>query len=112
MKLYFYELVTRSYKKDYKTIYCTECEAEEKPKTYVPIKGKCFPDYSRRLLKDDIGCFIGLNSNIVVFTEPSFERAKEKFRVREIGRIKTAKENISKMEELLRAIEESEDGND
>ena len=51
MKLYFYELDTEGYNEKPKGILCTECEVEEKPKTYVPINGSKFPGYISRLKK-------------------------------------------------------------
>ena len=109
MKLYFYELDTGGYGREPKRISCIECEAEERPKTYVPINGSRFPNYISRLRKDDIGHFISYNSNLVAFAEPSFEQAKEVFKNREIGRIKKAKEEIDRLENVLRVIEESEE---
>ena len=109
MKLYFYELDTGGYGREPKRISCIECEAEERPKTYVPANGGEFPCYIYQLKKDNIGHFISLASNLIAFTEPSFEQAKEMFKNREIGRIESAKEEIDRLENVLRVIEESEE---
>lgn len=109
MKLYFYELDTNVYGRETGKISCTKCEAEEKPKTYVPINGSRFPNYIGRLRKDDIGHFISYNSNLVAFTEPSFERAKEMFKNRAKARIEKTKNELDRLENVLRVIEESEE---
>lgn len=107
MKLYFYNLDT--YGRNPKGLYVEECEAEEKPKTYMPINGSRFPNYICRLRKDDIGHFVGDYSNLVAFTEPSFERAKEMFKNREKARVEIAKRELDRLENVLRVIEESEE---
>lgn len=109
MKLYFYELDTGGYGREPRRISCTECEVEEKPKTYVPINGSRFPGHIGRLRKDDIGHFISYNSNFVAFTEPSFEHAKEMFKNREKARIENAKRELDRLENVLRVIAESEE---
>lgn len=109
MKLYFYELDEYGYGRAPRGISCTECEAKESPKTYMPINGSGFPRYIGRLRKDDIGHFISYGSNLVAFTEPSFERAKEMFKNREKTRIENAKKELDRLEKVLRVIEESEE---
>lgn len=108
MKLYFYELDTGGYGREPK-MSCTECEVEEKPKTYVPINGSRFPHSICRLRKDDIGHFISYDSNLVAFTEPSFERAKEMFKNREKVRVENAKKELDRLENVLRVIKGSEE---
>lgn len=108
MKLYFYTLNTdERYGKTGITVQV--CEAEEKPKTYAPINGRIFPNYTSRLRKVDIGHFIGYNSNAVAFTEPSFEHAKEMFKDRGKARVEKAKRELDKLENELKVIEESEE---
>ena len=108
MKLYFYTLNTdERYRKT--GITAQVCEAEEKPKTYAPINDSIFPNYISRLRKVDIGHFISYNSNVVAFTEPSFEHAKEMFKDREKARIEKAKMELDKLENELKVIEESEE---
>lgn len=108
MKLYFYKLNTNErYGKVGITVQV--CEVEEKPRTYIPINGSFFPNYIGRLRKVDIGHFISYNSNVVAFTKPSFEHAKEMFKDREKARIKNAKEELDKLENRLKVIEESEE---
>lgn len=109
MKLYFYKLDTGGYNEEPKGILRAECEAEEKPKTYVPINDSIFPNYISRLRKTDIGHFISYNSNVVAFTKPSFECAKEMFKDREKARIEKAKRELDKLENKLKVIEESEE---
>lgn len=109
MKIYFYELNTEGCNEEHKGILCTECEVEEKPKTYAPINGSKFPNYIGRLRKDDIGHFISYNLNVVTFKEPSFEHAKEMFKDREKGRIEITKMKLDKLENKLKVIEESEE---
>lgn len=109
MKLYFYGLDTGRYGREPGKISCIECEAEEKPKTYMPINGSEFPYYIGRLRKDNIGHFISYSSNLVAFTEPSFERAKEMFKNREKTRIENTKKELDRLENVLRVIEESEE---
>ena len=109
MKLYFYGLDIGGYGREPRKISCIECEVEEKPKTYMPINGSRFPNYICRLRKDDIGHFVGDYSNLVAFTEPSFERAKEMFKNREKARVENAKRELDRLENVLRVIEESEE---
>lgn len=108
MKLYFYKLNTDE-RCGKVGITVQVCEVEEKPKTYVPINGSIFPSCISRVRKVDIGHFISYNSNVVAFTEPSFEHAKEMFKDREKARIERAKRELDKLENELKVIEESED---
>lgn len=108
MKLYFYRLNANGiYEKAGITVQV--CEVEEKPKTYAPINGSIFPNYISRLRKVDIGHFISYNSNVVAFTVPSFEHAKEMFKDREKARIEKTKRELDKLENELKVIEESEE---
>lgn len=111
MKLYFYFL-----EKPYKGepyIREDECEVDEKPKTYKAVDK--FPKgyYHSTVRKEDIGCGIGYDRNIVAFTEKSREKAATFFREKFEGcitdsrsRIRREENNILKYENLLKMVEE------
>ena len=59
MTLYFYEL-NRTYAFLNGTgIKIQKCEAKERPKTYVPLNEKYFPNYAYSVRKEEIGGVLG-----------------------------------------------------
>lgn len=103
MKLYFYKLNTdERYGKT--GITAQVCEAEEKPKTYKAIGGS-FPNYFSTVRKDEVG---QLKYDCLFLTEPNFEYAKEKFRLRAERMIAVKLEKIEKLKAELKIINESE----
>lgn len=104
MKLYFYKLNTdERYGKT--GITAQACEAEEKPKTYKAIGGS-FPNYFSIVRKDEVG---QLKYDCLFLTEPNFEYAKEKFRLRVERIIADKLEAIEKLKAELKIINESEE---
>lgn len=102
MKLYFYLLSDNG-------IVTTVHEAVEKSKTYYPATGNVFPGYIGVVRKENIGKITGFNLNMVIFTEPNFEAAKELLKKATDRKIRIAKEKAEILEEVLRKIEESEE---
>lgn len=88
MKLYFYFLENEK-------IIFTECEVEEKPKTYKPANK--FPSgyYGCYVKKEDIGEVIGYDDNVVVLTEKNIKKAADVFRGKMEYRIAREKQNIA-----------------
>lgn len=104
MKLYFYKLNTGG--RCGKTgIIVQVCEAEEKPKTYKSVD-RAFPNYLSVVRKDDIGRITDFDH--MFLTEPNFEYAKETFRKRAERRIADKLEEIEKLKDELKIINESE----
>lgn len=104
MKLYFYKLNTdERYGKV--GITAQVCEAEEKPKTYKAVKGS-FPSYYSTARKDEVG---QLKYDCLFLTEPNFEYAKEKFKLRAEQMIADKLKKIEKLKSELKIINESEE---
>lgn len=104
MKLYFYEMNTNEYCGKV-GITVQVCEAEEKSKTYRAVRGS-FPNYLRVVRKDEIG---QIKDNCLFLTEPNFEYAKEKFRLRIEQIIADKLKKIEKLKAELKIINESEE---
>lgn len=101
MKLYFYFLKQNG-------IESAECEVEEKPKTYRPIDKFPREYYGCYVNKSDIGVMKNTYyTKTIIFTEPSFEKAKDIFSSHLNGIIETMKKNLSEYEEQLKAVETS-----
>ena len=104
MKLYFYEMNTNeNYGKTGITVQI--CEAEEKSKTYKAVRGS-FPNYLSIVRKDEVG---QIKYNCLFLTEPNFEYAKEKFRLRAEQIIADKLKKIEKLKAELKIINESEE---
>ena len=106
MKLYFYFLETGK-------IRCSECEVEEKPKTYKPVNK--FPSgfYGCYVKKEDMGRLIGYGDNVVVLTEKNIQKVADVFRGKvqhTIARAKqdivSANDSINRCNEILSMIDE------
>lgn len=104
MKLYFYTLNTDE-RCEKAGITVQVCEAEEKPKTYKAVGGS-FPNYLSKVRKDEVG---QLKYDCLFLTEPNFEYAKEKFRLRVERIIADKLEAIEKLKAELKIINESEE---
>lgn len=102
MKLYFYILDADS--SNPKGLCVKECEAEEKPKTYKAVKGS-FPNYYSTVRKDEVG---QIKCDCLVLTEPNFEYAKEKFKLRTERAIADKLKRIEELKAELKIINESE----
>lgn len=103
MKLYFYFLDT--YGENPKGLCVEEYEVEEKPKTYRATNGS-FPNYYYSTVrKDEIGQIKG---DCLFLTEPNFEYAKEKFRLRTERTIASKLKSIERLKAELKIINESE----
>lgn len=105
MKLYFYILETHG--ENPKGLYVKECEAIEKPKTYKSAVDYVFPNFLRTVRKDEAGEILGFDC--LFLTEPNFEHAKEKFRLRVEGRIADRLKDVEKFKAELKIINESEE---
>lgn len=102
MKLYFYTLDT--YGESPKGLCVKECEAEEKPKTYKAVRGS-FPNYYSTVRKDEVG---QIKYDCLALTEPNFEYAKEKFKLRAERAIADKLKRIEELKDELKIINESE----
>lgn len=104
MKVYFYKMNTNgSCGKAGITVQV--CEAEERPKTYKAVRGS-FPNYFSIVRKDEAG---QIEYDCLFLTEPNFEYAKEKFRLRAERIIAEKLEAIEKFKAELKIINESEE---
>lgn len=81
------------------------CEAEEKSKTYRAVRGS-FPNCLRIVRKDEVE---QIKYNCLFLTEPNFEYAKEKFRLRTERIIAEKLKKIEKLKAELKIINESEE---
>lgn len=102
MKLHFY-ILKGLYGSNPKLIY-SECEVDEKPKTYKPISR--FPDgyFSSFVKKEDVASLIG--GNVVVLEEKDDKKAKEIFAHYFDRAIDLKKSEIDNLEKKLKAINE------
>lgn len=102
MKLHFY-ILKGLYGSNPKLTY-SECEADEKPKTYKPISR--FPDgyFSSFVKKEDVASLIG--GNVVVLEEKDDKKAKEIFAHYFDRAIDLKKSEIDNLEKKLKAINE------
>lgn len=117
MKLYFYILgseqkfnaETRTFEKPIFQMKCEECEVVEKPKSYKPIDK--FPNgvYRNFILKSVIGGFLDCYKEIVILDERNYEKAKEVFLRRFNHKVKELKENLSRYEDMIAAVEAGEE---
>lgn len=101
MKLYFYFLENKGIK-------CEECEVEEKQKTYKPVDGFPRGYYGSYVNKEHIGVMKAHYQKVVIFTEPSFEKAKDMFSDYLSGIINSTKKDLEEYEEQLKYVVESE----
>lgn len=104
MKLYFYEMNTDE-NCGKAGITVQVCEAEEKSKTYRAVRGS-FPNCLRIVRKDEVE---QIKYNCLFLTEPNFEYAKEKFRLRTERIIAEKLKKIEKLKAELKIINESEE---
>lgn len=108
MKLYFYFLETGK-------IRCSECEVEEKPKTYKPVNKFPSEFYGCYVKKEDIGKLIGYGDDVVVLTEKNIQKVADVFRgkmqymiARAKQYIDSANDSINQCNEALSMISEWE----
>ena len=104
MKLYFYKLNTDE-RCGKVGIAVQVCEAEEKLKMYKAVRGP-FPNGFSIVRKDEAG---RVEYGCLFLTEPNFEYAKEKFRLRVERIIADKLEAIEKLKAELKIINESEE---
>ena len=103
MKLYLY--ILDIYSESPKGLYVEECEVKETPKMYKTVNGS-FPDYYYSTVrKDEIG---QIKDNYLFLTEPDFEYAKEKFKLRTERTIANKLKSIERLKAELKIINESE----
>lgn len=102
MKLHFY--ILKGIYGDSPKLTYSECEVVEKPKTYKPIDK--FPDgyFSSFVRKENIGCLI--ERTIVILEEKDDKKAKEIFAHYFERAIDLKKNEIDKLEERLKAVNE------
>lgn len=102
MKLHFY-ILKGIYGSNPKLAY-SECEVVEKPKTYKPISK--FPDgyFSPFVKKEDVASLIG--GNVVILEEKDDKKAKEIFKHYFERVINSKKNEIDKLGEKLKAVNE------
>ena len=109
MKVYFYEFIDGKYFPYAKGIFVKEVEVIEKPKTFYPAKEKSyFPQSMCFVKKEDVGVLIGYNNNLIVFTEPNFEKAKSVFEENLRVKVEAAKKRLSDAEERLKILMDCE----
>lgn len=107
MTLYFYE-VNRTYAfLNGIGIKIQKCEAKEKPKTYVPLNEKFFPNYAYSLRKAEIGKVI--NGSTVILEKSDFELAKTIFMKSLEFEIRNKKRELERLEKIYDAVLESEE---
>ena len=107
MTLYFYEL-NRTYAFMNGTgIKIQKCEAKERPKTYVPLNEKYFPNYAYSVRKKEIGGVLG--GSTVILEKPDFELAKTTFMKRLEFEIRNKKKELERLEKIYDAVLESEE---
>lgn len=107
MTLYFYEL-DRTYAFLNGTgIKIRKCEAKERPKTYVPLNEKFFPNYAYSVRKEEIGEV--LNGSTVILEKPDFELAKIIFMKRLKLEIQKKEKELERLEKIYDAVLESEE---
>lgn len=94
MKLYRYTFMTYN---DCHAI-LDELEVVEKSKTYETTQN----GWKERIHKDDIEKLTGYAFNIVILTEPNFDRAKEMFLRSIDSKIKMKKNEIQRLEKQLK----------
>ena len=107
MTLYFYEL-DRTYAFLNGTgIKIRKCEAKERPKKYVPLNEKFFPNYVYSVRKEEIGEV--LNGSTVILEKPDFELAKIIFMKRLKLEIQKKEKELERLEKIYDAVLESEE---
>ncbi len=107
MKLYFYLLEnSRSGKLNVRV---EECEAEEKPKSYI-LLGRAPVIYNSRILKSEIGLYIKHGwKRYVVLTEPNVEFVKKLFSDYLNEQIIGKQKEIEELKKKLIAVENMEE---
>lgn len=99
MKLYFYILENNK-------IRFSECEVEEKPKSYT-LKESVSGFYNRRVLKDEIGLKDKYSwKQIVILDKQDDELAKKYFCDYLNGKIAGKQKEIEKLQEAMEAVNE------
>lgn len=105
--LYYYKLIRED--KTY-TVDCIECQAVEKPKSYIVTH--VFRDntvYNFRLLKADVGRVSGISGNEVVLTEPDVKKAQELLEAYYVKHGKRLEQKLAENNAILDAISKMAD---
>lgn len=104
MKLHFY--ILENHYREKPTFKCSECEVEEKPKTYKPVNR--FPSgyYYSTVSKDNIGVVQGRYDRILILTEKDDELAKRLLSESINKEIEYKNKEIEELQEKLDALNE------
>lgn len=80
-------------------------EVEEKPKTYRVPHGSFPLCYLSIVKKEDIGAFVGYSGLTVFYTEPSKDKAIQKFKEKFNRDLESKKHDVAILEEKIRILE-------
>lgn len=84
-----------------------KCEAKERPKTYVPLNERFFPNYEISIRKEETGEV--LNGSTVILEKPDFELAKAIFMKRLELETRNKKNELERLEKIYDAVLKSEE---
>lgn len=101
MKLYGYHF-------GYEKVESAEVEVEERPKTYKVPHGSFPFCYLSMVKKEDIGAFVGHSGLTVFYTEPSKDKAIQKFKEKFNRELESKKNDVAILEEKIRILESEE----
>lgn len=101
MKLYVYNFSDGK-------LNCAEVEVEEKPKTYKVPHGTVPFCYLNVLKKKDEGKFVDYFGRTVFYTEPSKEKAIEKFKKELNRKLEEKRKEVAILENNLEYLESEE----
>lgn len=85
-----------------------EVEVEEKPKTCRVPHGSFPFCYLSTVKKEDIGAFVGYSGLTVFYTNPSKDKAIQKFKEEFNRELESKKHDVTILEEKIRILESEE----